>query len=141
MSKDLANDYEPDHVIYDAPIGTAYHKAIFCCPKWNKASPPILRWHKVFDYRQSNLDQLFHHAYSVDWDTLLCDNDLDVLWTKVHNCILELIKRHIPSRTVPMTNKDKEWMRPITKMLVMDKWDAFRSRNWSMYHHLKIKVK
>ena len=39
-----------------------------------------------------------------------------------------------------MTSEDKEWMTPITKMLILDRWAAYNAGNWLHYNHLKEKV-
>jgi hypothetical protein len=87
------------------------------------------------------LDSLFYHACLVDWNAILDNDDIGVLWTKIHDCIMKLFELCIPSRMVPITNADKEWMTPITKMYIIDRWDAFRSKNWPLYNHLKLKVR
>ena len=142
MSKELTSNYDRDDVIYDAPISSSDHKTIFCKPKGIRTTSPILRWHKIFDYRQSNIDYLFHEASSINWNaTLSQDESVDVSWKKFHTVILSLLKQCIPSRLVPISNNDKEWITPITKMLIIDRWNAFRSGQWSLYNHLKAKVK
>ena len=42
---------------------------------------------------------------------------------------------------IPLTERDKDYMSPMTKMLIMDRWTTFRGGNWSLYNHLKQKVK
>lgn len=46
----------------------------------------------------------------------------------------------IPQKAVYMTSKDKGWMTPVTKLLINEKWQAYRQKNWSKYNHLKTKV-
>ena len=50
------------------------------------------------------------------------------------------MENFIPKKKVIMTSDDKQWMSPLTKILINEKWMAFRSRNWAKYH-LKQKVK
>jgi hypothetical protein len=40
-----------------------------------------------------------------------------------------------------MTDNDKEWMTPLTKFLIEERWSAYRRRQWEKYNHLKIKVR
>ena len=42
---------------------------------------------------------------------------------------------------VQITNRDKPWMTPITKLALNKKWEAYRQRNWSQFAELKIKAK
>ena len=47
----------------------------------------------------------------------------------------------IPSCEVYFTTSDAPWFTPIIKCLINKRWEAFRSRNWSLYNSLKVKVK
>ena len=55
--------------------------------------------------------------------------------------IRTLIDSSIPQKTVYLTNKDKLLMTPLTKLLINQKWNAFRSKDWDLYMHLKVKVR
>lgn len=142
MTEELASNYDSDRVIYDSPLGSADHKTISCVPNRIKTIPTSLSWHKVNDYRRSNVEHLLQQADLVNWNELLVDADtVNASWSKFHRVISKLVLHCIPSRTVPITTNDKEWITPLTKSLILDKWRAFRSHNWSMYNHLKGKVK
>ena len=142
MSKDLANSYNLDRVIYDAPIASSDHLMITCVPDCRRTSACVTRWHKVFDFRQSNIDWLYEQANSIDWDAVLnAGSDVNEKWHMFHSCLMDLLYQCIPTRTVPITETDKDWMTPIAKMLIMDPWNAFRCGNWPKFVHLKSKVK
>ena len=47
----------------------------------------------------------------------------------------------IPCHIVQMSHTDKPWMTPTLKLLINERWNAFRERNFSKYHHYKQKVK
>ena len=143
ISSSFAKNYDPKDVLYDAPICSSDHKTIFCRPKWvGSVSSPVVRWHKLFDFRQSNLDFLFYEASMIDWSDLLPqDGDVDDLWRILHTKLSDLLQRCIPTRLVPITDNDKKWMTPITKALIIDRSNAFRTGNWALYAHLKNKVK
>ncbi len=142
MSKDLANNYNRDRVIYDAPLASSDHLMITCVPDCVSSVASASRWHKVYDFRQSHINRLHQLANLVDWDALLYDgSDINEQWIRFHSCLLDLLKRSIPMKSIPITDKDKEWLSPITKMLIMDRWTAFRCGNWPLYRHLKNKVK
>ena len=142
MTEELARNYDSDRVIYDSPVGSADHKTISCVPNRVKTVPISLSWHKVYDFRRTNLEYLMQQANLVNWNELLVDAEtVNASWSSFHRVLSELVSHCIPSRTVPITTKDKEWITPLTKLLIIDKWRAFHSRNWGMYNHLKGKVK
>ena len=47
----------------------------------------------------------------------------------------------IPFTYVRFSNKDKPWITPVVKSLINRRYQAFRSRNYVLYHHYKMKVK
>lgn len=142
MTKELATSYNPDRVTYDAPIGSADHRMLTCIPDSSHFIPTITRWHKVFDFRKSHLLHLSHMASSIKWyDMMSPSAHVNDLWEKFHSTLLDLVEQCIPWCLVPATNSDKEWMTPVTKKLILDRWAAYRSHNWPLYNHLKEKVK
>ena len=44
-------------------------------------------------------------------------------------------------KKVHMTDRDKQWLTPLFKLLINDRWRAYRMKNWALYNHLKAKVK
>jgi hypothetical protein len=40
-----------------------------------------------------------------------------------------------------MNANDKSWMTPLTKMIINEKWQAYRTKNWEKFHHLKTKAR
>ena len=142
MSGDLADFYDPRRVIYDYPIASSDHKMLTCVPNNIKAPAAATRRHTVCDFRGSNLQYLHSQASLVDWDSVVRDDeDVNASWTTFHRTLKGLLQECIPMRTVNISLHDKEWMTPLTKMLIEDKWSAYRSRNWAKYNRLKTKVK
>lgn len=162
ISHGLKHVYLQDNVEYNPPIGSADHLTLFVAPNHDGAPTSderlssssnfhqssgidpmasTIRWHKVYDLRQSNIDFLHHKACSIDWDSLKRLCDVNEMWKEFYRIMTTLLQQCVPCRLVPITDNDKEWMTPITKLLILDKWSAFRSCNWSLYTHLKMKVK
>ena len=42
---------------------------------------------------------------------------------------------------VTLSKKDKEWITPVTKSLIHERWEAYRMMNWTRHNYLKKKVK
>ena len=141
VTKSLATFYDSDQVVYDAPIGTSDHLVITCVPDSTSPPKPDVRWHKVFDFRKSFLQRFLYVASLVDWNEVVSDEDIDAMWSNFHSVLMKLMNEYIPTRLIPITSEDKEWMTPITKMLILDRWEAYNAGNWIRYNHLKEKVK
>lgn len=54
---------------------------------------------------------------------------------------IEIMYERIPMKEISITDRDKQWLTPLIKLLINDRWRAYRMRNWSLYNHLKAKVK
>lgn len=105
-------------------------------------SPNSSRTHVVYDYRHSNINKLLENAENVDWTLVMDPNDnVNEQWKRFQEQILALINTSLPQRTVRLSSKDKSWMTPLTKLLINDKWAAYRSKNWESYKRLKAKVR
>ena len=142
ISKDLTKSYNPDKVVYDAPIGSADHKILFCAPDTVETSHTTIRWHTVYDFRLSCLTRLHCNADSLDWENLLFNAaNVDEMWNKFHSSIKDIFTQCIPCQLVPMSRKDKDWITPLTKKLITDRWRAFRAGDMESYKRLKDKVK
>jgi hypothetical protein len=155
-SDGLKDVYDEESVKFNPPIGLSDHLTLFITPSSTKrnacnvhangatrgSSDGNICWHTVYDLRKSNIDFLYYHAGLIDWGSFLnaADNVND-MWSTFHNIMSSLLQSCIPSRLVAISKHDKEWMTPITKALIQDKWSAFRARNWPKYKHLKEKVK
>ena len=144
VSEGLHHAYCAGKVTYCSPIGNSDHKTLFLPPSicHSNSSPNVSRLHKVYDFRRSNIDNLLFQASLVDWDAMLKGlEDVDVMWFEFHKTLIALLQQWVPYRLIPITKNDKDWMTPLTKKLILDKWAAYHSKEWSRYNHLKLKVK
>ena len=140
VSRGLCKAYVDSNVQYNPPIATADHLTLSIIPVHDfngfqkrshtsstattesSSNPTETRWHTVHDFRQSNLDFLWYRVNLIDWDSLLNScSDVDEMWEAFHNSTKQLFQECIPSRLVPITSRDKAWMTPLTKMLIIDK--------------------
>jgi hypothetical protein len=53
----------------------------------------------------------------------------------------DIIDICIPKHTVILSDRDKEWITPLTKYLIQERWNAYRKGQWEKYRHLKEKAK
>lgn len=138
ISKELKSAYQ---VNYDCPLGKSDHLMITCFPRHASPSPCQTRLHCVLDLRESHIACLVKAASQVKWaEVVPQDATVDCQWNVFHALLSDLIDTHIPKRFVLMSNRDKEWLTPLTKYLIHERWAAYRSRQWGKYEHLKKKV-
>jgi hypothetical protein len=58
------------------------------------------------------------------------------------HCILEnLATTFIPVTFIKHTPRDKPWISPVVKSLINARWSAFRNGDFTLYSHLKMKVR
>ena len=87
------------------------------------------------------MSSLVAAARQVNWvDVISSDLSVDCQWNAFHSKLSDLIDIHIPKHFVFMSDRDKEWLTPLTKYLIQERWTAYRNRQWSKYAHLKKKV-
>ena len=142
ISHDLREVYDESLVTYDCPIGRSDHLMVTCRPLSQDPQNTLLRYSCVLDLRKSNVDALVSAAHNVNWsDVVPQDSDVDTQWNSFYNCVLRLIESHIPKHSVCLTDNDKEWITPLTKFLIQERWNAYRCRQWDKYNHLREKVK
>jgi hypothetical protein len=74
------------------------------------------------------------------WNFILESQDIN---TSIENFYLHLKTSiaTIPTKTVFMSQSDKKWITPIIKILINERWSAFKENNFAKYTHLKMKVK
>ena len=141
ISQDLKNAYSASNVSYLPPIGKSDHLTLAICPSYYTQTQNNIRWHKVYDFRASNLEYLTRITKTVDWKAVENANeDVDVHWSNLHNQIMAVVNECLPQKYVPISPNDKSWMTPLTKLLLNEKWEAFRASDWTKYHFLKQKV-
>jgi exonuclease III len=142
VSCDLEDIYASTKVDYDCPMGKSDHLMITCHPFKDAVSGSFSNYHCVLDLRKSHLSSLLAAATEVNWFEIVSkESDVDSQWNAFHASLNNLVDTHIPKHFVHMSDHDKEWMTPLTKLLIQERWNAFRSQDWDKFHHFKIKVK
>lgn len=141
ISEGLIPHYDSSSLSYESPIGKSDHLTLIIEPESSQRKLNNFRQHTVLDYRSSNLKLLLHKAECIDWDTMKDQTtDVNQLWRRLLSCITSLVDSSIPQKTVTLTSKDRYWMTPLTKLLINEKWSAYRNKDWERFQHLKMKT-
>ena len=77
----------------------------------------------------------------MDWTQVVEAVDVDDKWNNFEACLQTLLLVCIPMQEVYMTDRDKQWITPLIKLLINQRWHAYRTKNWTLYDHLKTKVR
>ena len=133
--------HETSLLRYESPIGKSDHLSLILSPATKRIRFKVIRVCEVYDYRLSNIQRLTDKAIPIDWENLVDPNaDVDQQWNTLLSEISDIVNECIPKKTILMTSNDKCWMTPITKMLIDEKWNAFRTKDWQRFKVLKCKV-
>ena len=122
-------------------IGTSDHKTVFLWPQVQEEHP-CGRYVTVYDYREEHINRFLRGLDDLNWSHMyrLPSDDLDAkcsyFYEKFNNA-----RAFIPSDVVVMKPSDKPWITPLLKKLINQRFRAYRMSNFSLYNHLKIKVK
>lgn len=143
VSQNLTEVYKKDNMLYNAPIGNSDHLTLYAVPdKTNGSQATTNRVVDVYDLRKSNLASLYSALTSIDWYELTHPHqDVDECCTAFNSILSISIQSSIPKKQVIMTPRDKEWLTPLTKSLINERWEAYRRRDWRTYAQLKQKTK
>ena len=141
ISSSLSIAYSSQNTKYDAPLGNSDHRIVTVSPNKEVAAPKNIEHHTVYDFRHSNITALMIAMNEIEWSLLAEIQNPNDQWTVFYETFAQAIKKHVPTREVILSDRDKEWMTPLTKCLINDRWEAFRKGNWGLYEHLKKKTK
>ena len=120
-------------------FGSADHLAVFLKPISSSVETP--RIVKVYDYRKSNINNFLATLHSKEWHAFYsAPMSLEEKCATFYTFIREAFQT-IPHTYVEMSSYEKPWMTPKLKLLINLRYEAFRSRHFGKFHHLKSKVK
>ena len=122
------------------PFGESDHNVIFIKSKNNKPTMNNKSVHTVYDLRQSNVDLFVKSLNDFNFKKLFDSSDINEKVNILHNACKSALN-NIPQRKVWLTVNDKQWMTPKIKIMINDKWSAYRSKNFSVFNHLKLRIK
>ena len=95
---------------------------------------------KVWDFRKSNIERFNCSLAMSDFSQVLLKDDVDDMCSEFYSVLREAMAC-IPSTYVTLSDKDKPWMTPVLKTLINKRWNAYRTKQWQLFAHYKIKVK
>ena len=121
------------------PIGESDHKVLILYPKLN-ACNLCFHEHRVYDLRRNNIDAFITCLNNFNFKVLYDCGDVN-LAVELFNKVCATALSVIPHRTVKIYENDKSWMSPKLKLLINDKWAAYRQRNFNKFKALKVKIK
>lgn len=117
------------------------HKALIAKPS-SAAKSEIKIVRAVYDLRCSNVESFLNLIKRVDWsflnNTNICLDEKCVMFQDVLQTAFVL---SIPVKYVTFTDDTKPWITPLVKQLINDRWQSYREQNFSLYNHLKQKIK
>ena len=148
---------ELDSILFSEEVSQKY--CVYTCPSFDRSIiphlalmatpskqngpkfiPKIVR--KVYDLRKSFVDDFLKSLETIDWSFLESDAiSLDDKCELFQHTLTTTIEMCIPVSFVTFTSRDKPWITPLVKKLINERWAAFRIRNFSLYNHLKHKVR
>ena len=138
ISESLEEKY-PTSASVGPPLGNSDHCCALLYPSaQNRASQTLVQ--TVFDYRTSHIERFLRSLGSSDFSEVYLLNDADTKCNAFCSLFLKAFNE-IPRTNVIFTQRDKPWITPLIKKLIQDRWDAYRSRNWPVFRHLKSKVR
>ena len=122
-------------------IGTSDHQIVLlhstnCKDSYTK------KYVEVYDYREDNIARFLCLLDRVNWSKMyhLSHDDFEAkcsfFYENFHNA-----RSSIPCTVVEMKNSDKPWVTPLLKHMINKRFQAYRSKDFSLYNHLKVKVK
>jgi len=146
---------ELDYILMSDELAESY--SVTTCPPFDRSNVPHLsllatpktrkrRSHgvprKVYDLRCSNLQKFVSMVQDMKWDFLDDDNlTIDDKCTSFHSHLENAAEETIPTTVVICSARDKPWITPLVKALINQRWYAFRTGNFTLYNHLKTKVR
>ena len=147
MTELLSNQYR---VTAEAPIDNSKiaHVSLMATPQFDEnvnlssTQKTKVSIKTVYDMRQSYVNDFVDLLCQTDWSSLHDgDLDLDTKTAFFHHALKEAFVAAIPSSEVVLTGNEKPWITPLLKLLINQRWEAYRSRNFPRYHQLKKKIK
>ncbi|MEL7307751.1 MAG: endonuclease/exonuclease/phosphatase family protein [Pseudomonadota bacterium] len=140
LSEDLAANYT---VCTAEPIDNSSTPHVSLLATQASSQGKCLRiQRKVFDLRDSNVSNFLQLLGTCDWKFLEeASSSLNTKCNQFHQVLEEVVNATIPAKIVTFTEGTKPWVTPLLKSIINDQWNAYRERNFSLYNHLKTKIK
>jgi len=122
-------------------IGTSDHQIVLLYPN-NHTDSNTKKLVKVYDYREDSIAKFLQTLDRVNWSKMyrLPYDDLEAKCAFFYEAFYNAINS-LPCTVVEMKVSDKPWVTPLLKHLINKRFLAYRNKDFSLYNHLKVKVK
>ena len=140
LSDDLCSGY----TISEFPpidLSKTPHICLLAVPKSTHRDATCV-FRQVYDLRSSNVSSFVMELGCVDW-SFVGDKELSLhdKCEKFHDTLQLAVDKCVPISYVKCTRQDKPWITPMIKDMINKRWMAFRTKNFQIYNHLKVKIR
>jgi len=106
-----------------------------------QTKPKVKKQHKyLFDLRAEYLCSFRNKLHMTDWSKVYqaktVDEKIDSFYNNFKKCTSV-----IPKRKVVLKDTDLPWVTPVIKSLICKRYEAYKKKNFPLYHHFKEKIK
>ena len=124
------------------PIGNSDHNTVLLRSLYQERADDAdyLSFVPVWDFRESFLSAYLDRLSKTDFSSLSYGSTVDDMCDDFYE-LLRHCTSVIPCKYVRFSRNDKPWVSPVLKLLINERWAAFRRHDWQKYQHLKAKVK
>ena len=135
ISESLCQFY-PSSATIGPPIAKSDHSCVYLesvMPKLEQSSSIRV----VYDFRHVRrfVSVLMESEFDRIYKAVTADDKCEIFYELFYNAMSV-----IPRREVVMHDRDKLWLTPLIKVMIEDRWEAFRAKDWSRYNRLKKKI-
>jgi len=108
-----------DEVQHHSPLGSSDHECLlfqFQCHTMLQCKQK--ENNHEYNYRKANFISIRNELSLVEWDTLLCDDSIDINWSAFKSTVNKISHKHTPKTTKRVTtNKPPWWSTQISKAI------------------------
>jgi len=140
VTEELMKTYTTVNVL--DPVGNSDHRKIIASPEncCNKTAQIDKIAKQVFDFRPSKISWL-HNELEIFQDSCsLRGKTVNYIVENIYETMYSTLDC-IPFKTVNYSTKNKPWINDTIKVLINQRWSAYKNKNFTKYNHLKEKVK
>ena len=135
----LLCEYRKERTEIGPPVGKSDHRCVYARPN-DDVSKRSIKKHILYDLRMSHVLAFEQRFLDGNWSNFYSRVSLDEKCEIFYRNLLNALEE-IPRKEVYLTNRDAPWMTLLIKYLIDRRWEAYRSRDWSLFNVLKLKVK
>jgi len=122
------------------PLGTSDHNCVLLRPTEELLSDGKEVTRTILDYRREHIHSFLIKLSNLGFSEVYSAPNANEKCAAFYSAFYDAMSE-IPQHTVTFSSRDKQWITPILKKLIQDRWSAYRAKNWPVYYHLKQKVK